>query len=56
MKITAWSAGSGDKVLPKRGKYLLQRTVNVGDPKSKTNQQAAIGTCIHVHIIEFISI
>lgn len=47
----------GESIHAKRGKYLLQRTVNVGDPKSKSPQQAATGMLVRpspdTHIIIF---
>ena len=43
------STVAGGKALANRGRYLLGRTDNVGDPKSKTNQQATAGMVPVLH-------
>ena len=40
---------AGGKALASRGRYLLGRTDNVGNPKSKTNQQATAGMVPILH-------
>ena len=37
------SAVAGGKAVASRGRYLLGRTDNVGNPRSRTNQQATAG-------------
>ena len=37
------SAVAGGKVVASRGQYLLGRTDNIGNPRSRTDQQAIAG-------------